>query len=204
MQRDNETERGMAEPSLSPSVFDRLLKDRIIWLGSEVRDDNANEIAAKLLLLAAEDPKKDIYLYINSPGGSITAGMAIYDTMQFVPNDIVTVGIGMAASMGQLLLTAGTKGKRYITPNARVLLHQPHGGFGGTASDIQTQAALILDMKKRLAEITAAQTGKSVEQINADGDRDRWFTAQQALEYGFVDHIRESALDVAGGGGTNA
>jgi ATP-dependent Clp protease, protease subunit len=192
----------MAEPTLQPGVFDRLLKDRIIWLGSEVRDDNANEIAAKLLLLAAEDPKKDIYLYVNSPGGSITAGMAIYDTMQFVPNDIVTVGIGMAASMGQLLLTAGTKGKRYITPNARVLLHQPHGGFGGTASDIQTQAQLILDMKKRLAEITASQTGKSVEQINADGDRDRWFTAPEALEYGFVDHIRDSALDVIGGGGT--
>jgi ATP-dependent Clp protease, protease subunit len=193
----------MAEPTLQPSVFDRLLKDRIIWLGSEVRDDNANEIAAKLLLLAAEDPKKDIYLYVNSPGGSITAGMAIYDTIQFVPNDIVTVGIGMAASMGQLLLTAGTKGKRYITPNARVLLHQPHGGFGGTASDIQTQAQLILDMKRRLAEITAAQTGKTVEQINADGDRDRWFNAQEALEYGFVDHIRESALDVSGGGGTD-
>ena len=193
----------MAEATPQPGVFDRLLKDRIIWLGSEVRDDNANEIAAKLLLLAAEDPKKDIYLYVNSPGGSITAGMAIYDTMQFVPNDIVTVGIGMAASMGQLLLTAGTKGKRYITPNARVLLHQPHGGFGGTASDIQTQAQLILDMKKRLAEITAVQTGKSVEQINADGDRDRWFNAQEALEYGFVDHIRESALDVAGGGGTD-
>ena len=193
----------MAEPTLQPGVFDRLLKDRIIWLGSEVRDDNANEIAAKLLLLAAEDPKKDIYLYVNSPGGSITAGMAIYDTMQFVPNDIVTVGIGMAASMGQLLLTAGTKGKRYITPNARVLLHQPHGGFGGTASDIQTQAQLILDMKRRLAEITAAQTGKTVEQINADGDRDRWFNAQEALEYGFVDHIRESALDVSGGGGTD-
>jgi len=194
----------MAEPAFQPSVFDRLLKDRIIWLGSEVRDDNANEIAAKLLLLAADDPKKDIYLYINSPGGSITAGMAIYDTMQYVPNDIVTVGIGMAASMGQLLLTAGTKGKRYITPNARVLLHQPHGGFGGTSSDIQTQAALILDMKKRLAEITAAQTGKTVEQINADGDRDRWFNAQEALEYGFVDHIRESAADVSGGGGTSA
>lgn len=193
----------MADMGIQPSVFDRLLKDRIIWLGSEVRDENANEIAAKLLLLAAEDPKRDIYLYINSPGGSITAGMAIYDTMQFVPNDIVTVGIGMAASMGQLLLTAGTAGKRYITPNARVLLHQPHGGFGGTASDIQTQAQLILDMKKRLAEITAAATGKSVEQVNADGDRDRWFSAQEALEYGFVDHIRESALDVSGGGGTD-
>ena len=194
----------MAESAFTPSVFDRLLKDRIIWLGSEVRDENANEIAAKLLLLAAEDDQKDIFLYINSPGGSITAGMALYDTMQFVPNDIVTVGIGMAASMGQLLLTAGTKGKRYITPNARVLLHQPHGGFGGTASDIQTQAQLILDMKKRLAEITAAQTGKTVEQVNADGDRDRWFSAEEALEYGFVDHIRTSAADVIGGGGTAA
>jgi ATP-dependent Clp protease protease subunit len=193
----------MADMGIQPNVFDRLLKDRIIWLGSEVRDENANEIAAKLLLLAAEDPKRDIYLYINSPGGSITAGMAIYDTMQFVPNDIVTVGIGMAASMGQLLLTAGTKGKRYITPNARVLLHQPHGGFGGTASDIQTQAQLIIDMKNRLAQITAEATGKSVEQINADGDRDRWFTAQQALEYGFVDHIRETATEVVGGGGTD-
>jgi ATP-dependent Clp protease protease subunit len=193
----------MADMSPQPSVFDRLLRDRIIWLGSEVRDENANEIAAKLLLLAAEDSERDIYLYINSPGGSITAGMAIYDTMQFVPNDIVTVGIGMAASMGQLLLTAGTKGKRYITPNARVLLHQPHGGFGGTSSDIQTQAQLIIDMKTRLAEITAEATGKSVEQVNADGDRDRWFNAKQALEYGFVDHIRASATDVAGGGGTD-
>ncbi|MBF4616846.1 ATP-dependent Clp protease proteolytic subunit [Clavibacter sp. VKM Ac-2873] len=192
----------MAEPTLVPGVFDRLLKDRIIWLGSEVRDDNANEICAKILLLAAEDTEKDIFLYINSPGGSVTAGMAIYDTMQFVPNDIVTVGIGMAASMGQLLLTSGTQGKRYITPNARVLMHQPSGGFGGTSSDIQTQAQLILAMKHRLAEITARQTGKTVEQINEDGDRDRWFTAQEALEYGFVDHIRESATDVVGGGGT--
>jgi ATP-dependent Clp protease protease subunit len=193
------------EPSigggLGDQVYNRLLNERIIFLGQPVDDDIANKITAQLLLLAA-DPEKDIYLYINSPGGSITAGMAIYDTMQYVPNDIVTVGIGMAASMGQLLLTAGTKGKRYITPNARVLLHQPHGGFGGTSSDIQTQAALILDMKKRLAEITAAQTGKTVEQINEDGDRDRWFNAQEALDYGFVDHIRESATDVVGGGGT--
>ncbi|MGA1838369.1 ATP-dependent Clp protease proteolytic subunit [Herbiconiux sp. 11R-BC] len=192
----------MAETALPSSVFDRLLKDRIIWLGSEVRDDNANEICAKILLLAAEDPERDIYLYINSPGGSITAGMAIYDTMKFVPNDIVTVGIGMAASMGQFLLTSGTKGKRYITPNARVLLHQPHGGFGGTSSDIQTQAQLILSMKHTLAKITADQTGKTVEQVNEDGDRDRWFSAQEALEYGFVDHVREFATDVVGGGGT--
>jgi ATP-dependent Clp protease protease subunit len=193
----------MAESPMS-NVFDTLLRDRIIWLGDEVRDDNANEIAAKFLLLAAEDADRDIYLYINSPGGSVTAGMAIYDTMQFIPNDVVTVGIGMAASMGQLLLTAGTKGKRYITPNARVLLHQPHGGFGGTSSDIQTQARIIIAMKRRLAEIIAEATGRTVEQVEADGDRDRWFTAQEALEYGFVDHIRASAADVVGGGGSAA
>ena len=184
----------MAEHTPATSnIFDRLLKDRIVWLGSDVRDDNANEICAKILLLAAEDSTKDIYLYINSPGGSITAGMAIYDTMQYVPNDIVTVGIGMCASMGQFLLSSGTKGKRYATPNTRVLLHQPHGGFGGTASDIQTQAELIMSMKKQLASITAAQTGKTVEQVMADGDRDRWFTAAEALEYGFIDHIQEFA-----------
>ena len=182
--------------------YAKLFEDRIIFLGVQVDDASADDIMAQLLVLESMDPDRDIILYINSPGGSFTAMTAIYDTMQFIPNDVVTVGIGMAASMGQLLLTAGTKGKRYITPNARVLLHQPHGGFGGTSSDIQTQAALILDMKKRLAEITAAQTGKTVEQVNADGDRDRWFNAQEALEYGFVDHIRESAADVIGGGGT--
>jgi ATP-dependent Clp protease protease subunit len=182
------------------SVFERLLKDRIVWLGSEVRDENANEICAKILLLAAEDAEKDIFLYINSPGGSITAGMAIYDTMQYVPNDIVTVGIGMAASMGQFLLSSGAKGKRYATPNTRVLLHQPLGGFGGTASDIQTQAQLINSMKRQLAEITARQTGKTVEEVIADGDRDRWFTAQEALEYGFIDHIQEFASSNTGVG----
>jgi ATP-dependent Clp protease protease subunit len=191
----------MAEHTPATSnIFDRLLKDRIVWLGSDVRDDNANEICAKILLLAAEDSTKDIYLYINSQGGSITAGMAIYDTMQYVPNDIVTVGIGMCASMGQFLLSSGTKGKRYATPNTRVLLHQPHGGFGGTASDIQTQAELIISMKKQLASITAAQTGKTLEQIMADGDRDRWFTAAEALEYGFIDHIQEFATATTGVG----
>jgi ATP-dependent Clp protease protease subunit len=183
----------MAEHTPQSNVFERLLKDRIIWLGDDVRDDNANEICAKMLLLAAEDSTKDIFLYINSPGGSITAGMAIYDTMQYVPNDVVTVGIGMCASMGQFLLTSGAKGKRFITPNTRVLLHQPSGGFGGTAADIQTQAFLINDMKKKLAAITAKQTGKTLEQVIADGDRDRWFSAQEALEYGFVDHIQEFA-----------
>ena len=191
----------MAEkPQGSSSTFDRLLKDRIIWLGTEVRDDMANEICAKILLLAAEDSTKDIFLYINSPGGSITAGMAIYDTMQYVPNDIVTVGIGMCASMGQFLLSSGTKGKRYATPNTRVLLHQPHGGFGGTAADVQTQAELIMSMKRQLASITAAQTGKTVEQIERDGDRDRWFTAAEALEYGFIDHIQEFAGSATGVG----
>ncbi|MEN9707342.1 MAG: hypothetical protein RIS31_908 [Actinomycetota bacterium] len=181
-------------------VFDRLMKDRIVWLGSAVADDMANEICAKILLLAAEDSKKDIFLYINSPGGSITAGMAIYDTMQYVPNDIVTVGIGMCASMGQFLLSSGTKGKRYATPNTRVLLHQPSGGFGGTADDIQTQAELILSMKRQLAQITADQTGKTVEQVMKDGDRDRWFTAEEALEYGFIDHIQKHAEGSTGVG----
>jgi ATP-dependent Clp protease protease subunit len=181
-------------------TFERLLRDRIIWLGSEVRDDMANEICAKILLLAAEDSTKDIFLYINSPGGSITAGMAIYDTMQYVPNDIVTVGIGMCASMGQFLLSSGTKGKRYATPNTRVLLHQPHGGFGGTAADVQTQAELIMSMKRQLASITAEQTGKTVDQIMQDGDRDRWFTAQEALDYGFIDHIQEFAGSATGVG----
>ena len=191
----------MSERAQMPSnTFDRLLKDRIIWLGSDVRDDNANEICAKMLLLAAEDSSKDIFLYINSPGGSITAGMAIYDTMQYVPNDVVTVGIGMCASMGQFLLSAGAKGKRYATPNTRVLLHQPHGGFGGTASDIQTQAELITSMKKQLAAITAEATGKTLEQVMQDGDRDRWFTAQEALEYGFIDHIQKYAASTTGVG----
>jgi len=191
----------MAEHAQAPnSVFERLLKDRIIWLGEDVRDDNANEICAKILLLAAEDPEKDIFLYINSPGGSITAGMAIYDTMQYVPNDIVTVGIGMCASMGQFLLSSGAKGKRYATPNTRVLLHQPHGGFGGTASDIQTQAELIMSMKRQLASLTAEQTGKTIEEIMADGDRDRWFTAEEALDYGFIDHIQKYAAGTTGVG----
>lgn len=183
---------------LGDSVYNRLLKERIIWLGEDVREDNANVICAQMLLLAAEDPDKDIYLYINSPGGSVTAGMAIYDTMQFIQPDVVTVGMGMAASMGQFLLTAGAKGKRYITPHTRVLLHQPLGGAGGTATDIRINADLILQMKRELAEITAANTGKTVEQVLEDGDRDHWFTAQEALEYGFVDHVVSSANAIAG------
>ena len=174
-------------------IYNRLLKERIIWLGSEVRDENANAICSQLLLLSAENPEKDIYLYINSPGGSVTAGMAIYDTMQFIPNDVVTVATGLAASMGQFLLSSGTKGKRYATPNARILMHQPSGGIGGTASDIKIQAELILHMKKVMAELTADQTGQTVDTILKDNDRDKWFTAQEALEYGFFDKIAAHA-----------
>ena len=181
---------------LGDSVYQRLLKERIIWLGGEVRDENANAICAQLLLLAAEDPDRDIYLYINSPGGSVTAGMAIYDTMQYIKPDVVTVGMGLAASMGQFLLTAGAPGKRYITPHTRVLLHQPLGGAGGSATEIRINADLILGMKKELAAITASRTGKTVEQVEADGDRDHWFTAQEALEDGFVDRVIDSPQEI--------
>ena len=180
---------------LGDSVYQRLLKERIIWLGGEVRDENANAICAQLLL-AAEDPDRDIYLYINSPGGSVTAGMAIYDTMQYIKPDVLTVGMGLAASMGQFLLTAGAPGKRYITPHTRVLLHQPLGGAGGSATEIRINADLILGMKKELAAITASRTGKTVEQVEADGDRDHWFTAQEALEYGFVDRVIDSPQEI--------
>ena len=181
---------------LGDSVYQRLLKERIIWLGGEVRDENANAICAQLLLLAAEDPDRDIFLYINSPGGSVTAGMAIYDTMQYIKPDVVTVGMGLAASMGQFLLTAGAPGKRYITPHTRVLLHQPLGGAGGSATEIRINADLILGMKKELAAITASRTGKTVEQVEADGDRDHWFTAQEALEYGFVDRVIDTPQEI--------
>ena len=187
---------------LDDHIYQRLLKERIVFLGSEVRDQNANAICAQMLLLAAEDPDKDIFLYINSPGGSITAGMAIYDTMKFIQPDVATVAMGMAASMGQFLLSSGTKGKRYSTPNARILMHQPSGGMGGTASDIRVQAELILSMKQRLAELTAEQTGQTLETILRDNDRDNWFDAQRGLEYGFFDHIASSAGSMTGGGGT--
>ncbi len=189
---------------LQDHIYNRLLRERIIWLGTEVRDDNANAICAQMMLLAAEDPDKDIYLYINSPGGSITAGMAIYDTMQYIQPDVATVAVGMAASMGQFLLSSGAKGKRYATPHARVMMHQPSGGIGGTATDVRINAQLILHMKQVLAELTAEQTGRTVEQITADSDRDRWFTAQEAMAYGFVDHVVTHAGSVAGGGGTTA
>lgn len=170
-------------------VYQKLMRERIIWLGGEVTDDSANILCAQLLLLAAENPDEDIWLYINSPGGSVTAGMAIYDTMQYVKPDVATVGMGMAASMGQFLLTAGTPGKRFITPHTRVLMHQPSGGAGGSATDIRINAELILSMKNELAEIIAERTGKTKEQIERDFDRDHWFTATEALEYGFVDQV---------------
>ena len=176
-------------PSITDPIFNRLLKERIIWLGTEVKDDNANVICAQMLMLAAEDPKRDIWLYINSPGGSITAGMAIYDTMQLIEPDVATVAVGMAASMGQFLLSSGTKGKRFITSHARVLMHQPSGGVGGTATDVRINAELIMDMKKTLSQLTAEQTGHTVEEIYRDNEYDHWFTAQQALEYGFIDKI---------------
>jgi len=187
---------------LDDHIYNRLLKDRILFLGSEVRDDNANAICAQLLLLAAEDPDKDIWLYINSPGGSVTAGMAIYDTMQFIQPDVATVAMGLAASMGQFLLSAGAKGKRYALPHARVLMHQPLGGIGGSASDIKIQAELILHMKKTMAELIAEQTGQTIETITRDSDRDRWFTAPEALAYGLVDQVVRNSRDVSGGGGT--
>lgn len=176
---------------LSPTdpIFTRLLKDRIIWLGSEVKDENANVICAQMLMLAAEDPKRDIWLYINSPGGSITSGMAIYDTMQLIEPDVATVAVGMAASMGQFLLSSGTKGKRFITSHARVLMHQPSGGVGGTATDVRINAELIMDMKKTLSQLTAEQTGHTIEEIYRDNEYDHWYTAEQALDYGFVDKI---------------
>ena len=177
-------------------IYNRLLKERIIWLGSEVRDDNANLICSQLLLLSAEDPEKDIYLYINSPGGSVTAGMAIYDTMEFIPNDVVTVATGLAASMGQFLLSAGQKGKRFALPHARIMMHQPSGGLGGTASDIRIQAEQSLHIKRTMSHLIAEHTGQTVEQIETDSDRDRWFTAEQALEYGFIDHVYERAAQI--------
>ena len=183
---------------LDDQIYNRLLKERIIFLGSDVRDDNANAICAQLLLLAAEDPEKDIWLYINSPGGSVTAGMAIFDTMQWVPNDVCTVAMGLAASMGQFLLSAGAKGKRYATPHARIMMHQPSGGISGTASDIKTQAELLLGMKKELAQLIADHTGQTAEQIERDSDRDRWFSAKEAQEYGFVDHVFERSTDAPG------
>ncbi len=184
--------------NLSDSVYERLLRERIIFLGTQVDDDIANKVCAQILLLSAEDPTKDIALYINSPGGSVTAGMAIYDTMQFAECDIATYGMGLAASMGQFLLTAGTKGKRYALPHARIMMHQPSAGIGGSAADIAIMAEQFAHTKRELNELQALHTGKSVEQVTADADRDRWFTAPAAQEYGFIDHVISHAAQANG------
>ena len=181
--------RGGAGMTLNDSVYDRLLRERIVFLGQPVDDPIANQISAQLLLLAAEDPKRDIHLYINSPGGSVTAGMAIYDTMQLIPCDIATTCVGLAASMGSLLLAAGTKGKRFILPNSRVMIHQGSAGFQGTAADIEVQAREILRIQKRMQEIYAYHTGKPEEQIARDLDRDFWMGADESIAYGIVDQM---------------
>nr|WP_304047408.1 ATP-dependent Clp protease proteolytic subunit [Jatrophihabitans endophyticus] len=184
--------------TLTDSVYDRLLRERIIFLGQPVDDQIANQLCAQILLLSAEEPERDINLYINSPGGSVTAGMAIFDTMQFVDCDIATYAMGLAASMGQFLLSAGTPGKRYALPHARILMHQPSAGIGGTAADIAIQAEQFKLTKVEMAELIAQHTGQPVEKIQEDSDRDRWFTAQQALEYGFVDHVVSRVAQVPG------
>lgn len=182
---------GEAGMNPADSFYSRLLKERILFLGSEVNDEVANRLCAQILLLSAEDPNKDIALYINSPGGSVTAGMAIFDTMQLSSCDIATYGLGLAASMGQFLLTAGTPGKRYALPHARIMMHQPSGGIGGTATDIAIQAEQYAKWKDEMSRLNAKFTGKTLEQIIEDSDRDRWFTASEAKDYGFVDKVIE-------------
>ncbi|MEE1786564.1 ATP-dependent Clp protease proteolytic subunit [Streptomyces sp. SP17BM10] len=189
------------EGDTPPSRFDdhlaaQLLAQRIVLLGTQVDDVSANRVCAQLLLLSAEDPRTDICLYINSPGGSVTAGLAIFDTMRLIPNDVSTLAMGFAASMGQFLLTVGAAGKRFALPNARIMMHQPSAGIGGSTSDIEIQAENLLFTKKTIERITAEHTGQTEETIARDGDRDRWFTAEQAREYGIVDRVVESLTDI--------
>ncbi|MEU8089739.1 ClpP family protease [Micromonospora chalcea] len=179
-------------------VFERLLKERIIFLGTEVTEASANQICAQILLLAAEDPERDIFLYINSPGGSVSAGMAIYDTMRYVKNDVATLALGIAGSMGQFLLCAGTAGKRFALPHTRILMHQPSGGMGGTASDITIQAENMLHVKRTMQELIARHSGRTLEEIQRDWDRDRWFTAAEAREYGLIDQVLSRVDQLAG------
>ncbi|MBM7806486.1 ATP-dependent Clp protease protease subunit [Geodermatophilus bullaregiensis] len=188
-------------PGLSDAVLDRLLRERIVVLGSEVDDEVANQLCAQMLLLSAEDPKRDVHLYVNSPGGSVSAGMAIHDTMQFLDCDVATYAFGMAASMGQFLLTAGTPGKRFSLPHTRIMVHQPSAGIGGTQSDITIQADMLRRLKRDLNELQAQYTGRTVEEIERDSDRDRWFTPAQAREYGLIDSVVASAAALPGGGG---
>jgi len=181
----------------SADVFQRLLKERIIFLGSAIDDTVANQVCAQLLLLAAEDGERDISLYINSPGGSVTDGMAIYDTMQYVSCDVSTICVGLAASMGQFLLCAGAPGKRFALPHSRILMHQPSGQMQGQATDIAIQAEQIVYMKRMMAERIAFHTGQPIERIEADSDRDRWFTAEEGKDYGFIDHVIEHSTPQA-------
>ena len=175
--------------TLDSHIYQRLLWQRIIVLGDEIKDENANALCAQLILLNAEDPKADISLYINSPGGSVSAGLAIYDTMNFISNDVATYAMGLVASMGQVLLTCGTPGKRYALPHARIMMHQPTGGMGGTASDIKVQAEQAIKAREDLAALIAERTGQPLERIITDFDRDRWFTPEDALAYGIVDQV---------------
>jgi len=179
------------DPGVDPrsDVFNRLLKNRVVLLGSDVNDEIANQLCAQLLYLEGEDSNADIWMYINSPGGSVTAGLAIYDTMQFVGCEVATMCMGMAASMGQFLLTAGAPGKRYTLPNARVMMHQPLAGLRGQAADIAIQAEQLTYTKRRMAELTAHHTGQTLERVQADSERDRWFTADEAQQYGLVDKV---------------
>ncbi len=181
----------------SYDIYSRLLQDRIVFLGEDVREDNAATIVAQLLFLEAEDPEKDICLYINSPGGSVTAGMAIYDTMQYIKCDVSTICIGMAASMGAFLLAGGAKGKRYALPNAEIMIHQPSGGAQGQATEIQITAEHILKTKKKLNEILAANTGQDYEKVAADTERDNWKSAEEAKEYGLIDAVISSRTEVS-------
>ncbi|MER7590364.1 ATP-dependent Clp protease proteolytic subunit [Micromonospora sp. NPDC127501] len=177
------------QPSFGDQVFERLLRERIVFLGTEVTEESANQICAQILLLAAEDDDRDIYLYINSPGGSVSAGMAVYDTMRYVRNDVATLALGFAGSMGQFLLCAGTAGKRYALPHSRIMMHQPSGGMGGTAADITIQAENMLHVKRTMQELIAQHSGRTLDEIQRDWDRDRWFTAEQAREYGLIDQV---------------
>ncbi|MGV9211099.1 ATP-dependent Clp protease proteolytic subunit [Micromonospora sp. RB23] len=177
------------QPTFGDQVFERLLRERIVFLGNEVTDESANQICAQILLLAAEDADRDIYLYINSPGGSVSAGMAVYDTMRYVRNDVATLALGFAGSMGQFLLCAGTAGKRYALPHSRIMMHQPSGGMGGTAADITIQAENMLHVKRTMQELISQHSGRTLDEIQRDWDRDRWFTAEQAREYGIVDRV---------------
>jgi ATP-dependent Clp protease protease subunit len=181
----------------SYDIYSRLLKDRIVFIGTAIDENVANLVVAQMLFLQMEDPKRDINVYINSPGGSVTAGLAIYDTMQYVTCDVATYCVGIAASMGAILLTAGTKGKRYALPNSDIMIHQVSGGAQGTASDIERTVEYMYKLKKRLISILALHTGKTDEQIQTDSDRDYWITAQQAKDYGLVDEVVKSRKDVA-------